>query len=129
MIQTNGGANGVFLDGTGWITLQNCRLKTCGEDKASCCVFSAESEEAFNQGILLAVGSMKDQIHELDSDHILIGNGLINYDFNAGNGNPIYEDFVDLLDGFCMEHVMGFEVSMNLLIYMNYKFLGCQYAS
>ena len=104
----------MFLDGTGWITLQNCRLKTCGEDKASCCVFSAESEESFNQGILLAVGSMKDQIHELDSDHILIGNGLMNYDFNAGNGNPTYEDFVDLLDGFCMEHVMGFEVSMNL---------------
>ena len=85
--------------------------------------------EAFNQGILLAVGSMKDQIHELASDHILIGNGLINYDFNAGNGNPLYEDFVDLLDGFCMEHVMGFEVSINLLIYMNYKFVGCQYAS
>ena len=58
------GPNGVFLDGTGWIPQQDCRLKKCGEDKTSCCVFSAESEEAFNQGILEAVKSMKDQIHE-----------------------------------------------------------------
>ena len=79
-------------------------------------MFSAESEQAFNQGILLAVQSMKDQIHELNPDHILIGNGLMNYDFNAGNGNPTYEEFVDLLDGFCMEHVMGFEVSVILLV-------------
>ena len=39
----------------------------------------------------------------------MIGNGLVNYDFNAGNGNPDYDFYVDKLDGFCMEHVMAFE--------------------
>merc|ERR1711892_4467 len=107
--QTNGGANGVFLDGTDRKHLQNCQLKTCGEDKESCCVFSQESEEAFNQGIVMAVASMRDQLHTLNSDYILIGNGLMNYEFHAGNGNPSYEEFVDVLDGFCFEHVMGFE--------------------
>ena len=42
----------------------------------------------------------------------MIGNGLMNYDFNAGNGNPVYDDFRDFVDGFCMEHTMGFEVMM-----------------
>ena len=46
----------------------------------------------------------------------MIGNGLQNYDFNAGNGNPTYDDYKDLVDGFCMEHLMGFEViSLNSL--------------
>ena len=45
----------------------------------------------------------------------MIGNGLQNYDFNAGNGNPTYDDYKDLVDGFCMEHLMGFEVTLNLL--------------
>ena len=115
VLQTNGGANGVFLDGTDKKHLQNCRLKTCGEDKASCCVFSKESEDAFNEGFLSAVASMRDQLHAIDSQNILIGNGLMNYDFNAGNGNPAYEQFVDLLDGFCMEHVMGFEVFFKII--------------
>ena len=115
MLQTNGGANGVFLDGTDRKSLQNCRLKTCGEDKKSCSVFSQESEDSFHQGLLLAVASMRDQLHAIDSDYILIGNGLMNYDFNAGNGNPVYEDFVDILDGFCFEHVMAFEVILTLI--------------
>ena len=85
-------------------------MTKCGEDRSSPCEFSAESEEAFNQGILLAVQALKDQIHELDPENILIGNGLMNYDFNAGKGNPTYDAFVDLADGFCMEHVLGFEV-------------------
>ena len=34
----------------------------------------------------------------------------MNYDFNAGNGNPVYDDYRDFVDGFCMEHTMGFEV-------------------
>ena len=29
----------------------------------------------------------------------MIGNGLMNYDFNAGNGNPAFDLFVDKLDG------------------------------
>ena len=29
----------------------------------------------------------------------MIGNGLMNYDFNAGNGNPAFDMFVDKLDG------------------------------
>ena len=36
----------------------------------------------------------------------------MNYDFNAGNGNPVYDDFRDFVDGFCMEHTMGFEVKI-----------------
>ena len=43
---------------------------------------------------------------QLVSDHpslfvsnLMIGNGLMNYDFNAGNGNPSYDLFVDKLDG------------------------------
>ena len=31
--------------------------------------------------------------------NLMIGNGLMNYDFNAGNGNPSYDLFVDKLDG------------------------------
>ena len=31
--------------------------------------------------------------------NLMIGNGLMNYDFNAGNGNPAYDLFVDKLDG------------------------------
>ena len=37
----------------------------------------------------------------------------MNYDFNAGNGNPNYDMFVELLDGFCMEHVMVFEAAIS----------------
>jgi len=104
VLQTNGGANGVFLDGTGRKKLQNCRLKTCGEDKESCCVFSKESEQAFNEGLYLAVESMRDLLHEIDPGYILIGNGLMN-----GNGNTPSEELVEFLDGFCFEHVMSFE--------------------
>ena len=39
----------------------------------------------------------------------MIGNGLQNYDFLHGNGNPSFDLFVDKLDGFCMEHLMAFE--------------------
>ena len=39
----------------------------------------------------------------------MIGNGLMNYDFNAGNGNPAYDLFVDKLDGF----TIGFIVITN----------------
>ena len=39
----------------------------------------------------------------------------MNYDFNAGNGNPVYDDYRDFVDGFCMEHTMGFEVSVTLI--------------
>ena len=31
--------------------------------------------------------------------NLMIGNGLMNYDFNAGNGNPAFDLFVDKLDG------------------------------
>ena len=45
----------------------------------------------------------------------MIGNGLMNYDFNAGNGNPVYDDYRDFVDGFCMEHTMGFEVKLRFI--------------
>ena len=53
---------------------------------------------------------LKQENKEINPENIMIGNGLMNYDFNAGNGNPVYDDYKDLVDGFCMEHVMGFEV-------------------
>ena len=37
-------------------------------------------------------------IHPSPSN-LMIGNGLMNYDFNAGNGNPAFDLFVDKLDG------------------------------
>ena len=58
------------------------------------------------QGLVLAVEELKTK---LGSENLVIGNGLQNYDFNAGNGNPTYDMFVDAVDGFCMEHVMAFE--------------------
>ena len=60
----------------------------------------------------------------MDPDNIMIGNGLMNYDFNAGNGNPTYDNYKDTVDGFCMEHVMGFEVGehfLNLLTQLHLK--------
>ena len=89
--------------------LQNCHFKTCGEDGASCCVFSEKSENDFNEAKVQAVSSLRDEIHSLDPGYIVVGNGLMNYDFNAGNGNPVYDKYVDNLDGFCMEHIMAFE--------------------
>ena len=58
---------------------------------------------------------LKQENKEINPDNIMIGNGLQNYDFNAGNGNPTFDDYKDLVDGFCMEHLMGFEVTLNLL--------------
>ena len=84
VIATKGGANGVFVDFVGKTTMQNCRLKTCGEEKKSCCIFSAESEAAYNEGIKLALIELREQIHALDPSYMLIGNGLMNDDFNAG---------------------------------------------
>ena len=43
----------------------------------------------------------------------MIGNGLQNYDFLNGDGNPSFDLFVDKLDGFCMEHMMAFEGTNN----------------
>ena len=43
----------------------------------------------------------------------MIGNGLQNYDFNAGDGNPTFDMFVEILDGFCMEHFMAFEAAIS----------------
>ena len=61
--------------------------------------------------IFQALLQLNQQNKEINSDNIMIGNGLMNYDFNAGNGNPVFDDYRHLVDGFCMEHVMGFEVS------------------
>ena len=90
--------------------MQYCRIKTCGKDKSSCCTFSPKSEDAYNEGIKLALSELSDQLHALDPSYILIGNGIQNYDFNAGRGNPAYDEFVDILDGFCFEHTMAFSV-------------------
>ena len=91
------------------LNLQNCHFKTRGEDGTSCCVFSQDSENSFNEAKVQAVSSLRDGIHSLDPGFIVVGNGLTNYDFNASNGNPSYDLYVDQLDGFCMEHVMAFE--------------------
>lgn len=125
---TGGGANGVFVDGCHHVALADCQYSTCGEDGASCCHVSPHAELEFNQvtwslatcspsrasvqGLVLAVEELKTK---LGSDSLVIGNGLQNYDFNAGNGNPTYDMFVDAVDGFCMEHVMAFE---GVLIYL-----------
>ena len=42
--------------------------------------------------------------------NLMIGNGLMNYDFNAGNGNPAFDLFVDKLDG-----LLSLIVSLSLL--------------
>ena len=60
--------------------------------------------------MLQALLQLKQQNKDIDPQNIMIGNGLMNYDFNAGNGNPVFEDYRHLVDGFCMEHTMGFEV-------------------
>ena len=56
-----------------------------------------------------AVGGLQRKIHNLSSEYLVIGNGLQNYEFNAGDGNPRYDLFVEVLDGFTMEHMMAFE--------------------
>ena len=56
-----------------------------------------------------AVGNLHSKLHSLNPEYILIGNGLQNYEFNAGDGNPRFDLFVDVLDGFSMEHMMAFE--------------------
>ena len=42
VIQTQGGADGVFIDGTGRRTISNCHYKTCGASQDQCCQFSAQ---------------------------------------------------------------------------------------
>jgi len=106
---TNGGANGVFIDGTIYRQITNCHYKTCGEDQSQCCIFSEAADQEYNEGLKLALLQLKQENKEINPENIMIGNGLMNYDFNAGNGNPVYDDYKDLVDGFCMEHVMGFE--------------------
>ena len=110
MRNTNGGSNGVFIDGTGYKTLLNCHYRTCGADQSQCCVFSEQADSEYNEGLKLTLLQLKQENKMISPDNIMIGNGLMNYDFNAGNGNPVYDDYRDLVDGFCMEHVMGFEV-------------------
>ena len=43
--------------------------------------------------------SMSSSTHTSTLSNLMIGNGLMNYDFNAGNGNPAFDLFVDKLDG------------------------------
>ena len=50
---TAGGANGVFIDGTGHQALINCHYKTCGQDQTQCCVFSEADEQDYNEGLKL----------------------------------------------------------------------------
>ena len=55
VIKTQGGADGVFIDGTGRRTLQNCNYKTCGASQDQCCQFSPQDEEDYNQGLKMAL--------------------------------------------------------------------------
>lgn len=109
VLLAGGGAHGVFLDGIHLEHLASCRHKTCGEEGDSCCVFSSDSEEEYNQAKAGAVSDLTKEMHAIDQEYVVIGNGLQNYDFNAGNGNPVFDLYYDKLDGFCMEHVMAFE--------------------
>ena len=109
VVQSGGGGNGVFLDGIHLEHLASCRYKTCGEEGDSCCVFSSQSEEEYNKAKAGAVAALTKELHDLDQGYLVMGNGLQNYDFNAGNGNPVFDLYYDKLDGFCMEHVMAFE--------------------
>ena len=67
---------------------------------------------SYNSNLKGMIAAIRELKQSLPDDNIVIGNGLQNYDFNAGHGNPSYDIFVDVLDGFCMEHVMAFEVTM-----------------
>ena len=58
---------------------------------------------------MAAVGDLYMKVHSLNSEFLVVGNGLQNYEFNAGEGNPRYDLFVDVVDGFSMEHMMSFE--------------------
>ena len=89
-------------------------MQTCGVDEQSCCEFTVEDEADYNSGLVTAVAELRAANKELSMENILIGNGLMNYDFNSGNGNPNYDQYVDSVDGFCMEHVMGFEVKSSI---------------
>ena len=71
--------------------------------------------------ILQALLQLKQQNKDIHPKNIMIGNGLMNYDFNAGNGNPVFDDYRHLVDGFCMEHTMGFEVCCLKEISMAFK--------
>ena len=53
VIATNGGANGVFIDGTNYKQINNCKYRTCGEDQSQCCVFSEEADQEYNEGLKL----------------------------------------------------------------------------
>ena len=66
-----------------------------------------QDEIDFNQAMVQSVNELR---AKLPQDNIIVGNGLKNYDFNAGLGNPSYDLFVDAVDGFSMEHMMAFEV-------------------
>ena len=86
--------------------LANCAFNTCGENGDSCCHYTEDRERIFNEKMVQAIQELREELSPTD---IVIGNGLQNYDFNHGDGNPTYDLFVNALDGFCMEHVMSFE--------------------
>ena len=96
----------MFIDGTHHVKLANCAFNTCGDNGDSCCRYTEEREQAFNAHMVQAIQELREELSPTD---IVIGNGLQNYDFIHGDGNPTYDMFVDALDGFCMEHVMAFE--------------------
>merc|ERR1719348_626458 len=106
---TGGGSQGVFLDGLRRSDLSKCIHRTCGEDGASCCQFTLEDEEAYHEARGAATAELTRQLHLLDPSYVLIGNGIMEYDFNAGQGNPTLDFYLDKIDGYCMEHVMAFE--------------------
>ena len=70
MRATAGGANGVFIDGTGYKTLLNCHYKTCGPDQSQCCVFSEAADQEYNEGLKL-VKTIKINKDDVDC-HIFI---------------------------------------------------------
>ena len=94
------------MDGTHYMKLANCAFNTCGEKGDSCCHYTEERERIFNEKMVQTIQELRE---ELSPSDMVIGNGLQNYDFIHGDGNPTYDIFVDALDGFCMEHVMAFE--------------------
>ena len=106
---TQGQGSGVFIDGLHKIVLSNCHYKTCGPHEDQCCEMTEQDEMDFNNAMVQSVTELR---AKLPQDNIILGNGLQNYDFNAGLGTPTYDLFVDAVDGFSMEHMMAFEVGL-----------------
>ena len=65
VIQTNGGADGVFIDGTGRRTISNCHYSSCGPAQDQCCQFSDQDDQEYNQGLIQATPESREYCLEI----------------------------------------------------------------